>query len=496
MNTTGTAEHTPVIQQYLRFKADYPDQLLFFRMGDFYELFYEDARRIARLLDITLTSRGQSAGKPVPMAGVPCHAAGNYFARLIRMGESVVICDQVGDPVPGKGLVERRITRILTPGTVTDDVMLEERADNLLVAIHQDAGKAGLSVLDISGGRLTVLELTGADALRNELYRLQPAEVLISDTSPCIGTLEADYKLTLRPAWHFHADTATVLIKQQFGVSNLAGFGCEEMRHAIAATGALLQYTRETQGSTLPHIRSLRVETPTDGILLDSISRRNLELDISISGKPEHTLFHVLDTTMTAMGGRLLRRWLHRPLRDRQTLRLRHAAVAALIDNRNFIEFLEPLRAIGDMERILARVALRTARPGDLVQLRNALNELPVMKRLIKKIDTPLLKQLNDEITSLPGVQELLTKALVDTPPQTLRDGGVIARGYDAEFDQLLQLCEHAGDFLLELESRERDRTGLSTLRVGYNRVHGYYIEISRNPERGGGLLIIPADRP
>jgi DNA mismatch repair protein MutS len=480
-NFTDSLEHTPVIQQYLGFKTQYPDKLLFFRMGDFYELFYEDARRIARLLDIALTSRGQSAGQPVPMAGVPYHAVETYLARLIRMGESVVICEQVGDPMPGKGPVERRVMRVLTPGTVTDDVMLDERRDNLLLALHAEGLRTGLAALDISGGRMLIMELDDQDALDTELARLQPAEVLISEDRSRQKTLRTGIRLTPRPSWNFHTDTATRLIKEQFGVSNLAGLGCEHLPLAIAAAGCLLQYARDTQCSTLPHIQSLRVETPADCIVMDSICRRNLELDTSIYGKREHALLHVLDTTATAMGGRLLRRWLHRPLRDRPALQLRHAAVAALIHNRNFIAFLEPLRAIGDMERILARIALRSARPRDLLQLRNALTLLPALSKLLAAIDTPRLRQILEDLHCLPELRELLARALVETPPLTLRDGGVIARDYDAELDELLRLSEDAGAFLVNLETRERERTGLSTLNVGYNRVHGYYIEISRN---------------
>ncbi|MGH8120935.1 MAG: DNA mismatch repair protein MutS [Gammaproteobacteria bacterium] len=482
-------EHTPVIQQYLGFKSQFPDRLLFFRMGDFYELFYEDARRIARLLDIALTARGQSAGQPVPMAGVPYHAVESYLARLVRMGESVVICEQVGDPLPGKGPVERRVVRILTPGTVTDEVMLEERRDTLLMALHADGPRTGLAVLDISGGRMSVMELENPESLNTELARLQPAEILVSEDDSRQLSLQAGAPITVRPAWHFHADTAACLVKEQFGVPDLAACGCEHMPIAIAAAGCLLQYTRDTQCATLPHVQSLRVEAPSDCIILDSISRRNLELDTAISGKKEHTLLNVLDTTATAMGGRLLRRWLLRPVRDHHTLQLRHAAVSALVHNRNFIAFLEPLRAVGDLERVLARVALRSARPRDLLQLRNALAVLPELNELLAAIDSPRLQQLRCDITCLPELRELLARALVNTPPQTIRDGGVIARGYDEELDQLLQLCADAGAFLLELEAQERKRTGLSTLKVGYNRVHGYYIETSRTQG-----LAVPGD--
>ena len=475
-------EHTPVIQQYLGFKARHPDQLLFFRMGDFYELFYDDARRIARLLDIALTSRGQSAGEPVPMAGVPYHAAETYLARLMRMGESVVICEQVGEPVPGKGPVERKVSRILTPGTVTDDIMLDERRDNLLMALHADGPRTGLAVLDCSGGRMLVMELDNQDALATEVARLQPAEVLTCDDDKAWPeVLDTKARFTSRPAWHFDTDTAVRLLKEQFGGADLAGFGCAHMPLALAAAGCLLQYTRDTQCATLPHIQSLRVEIPSDCIILDSISRRNLELDTAISGKHEHTLMNVFDTTVTAMGARLLRRWLHRPIRDQRILHQRHAAVEALLDDRRFIAFLDPLHAVGDLERILARIALRSARPRDLLQLRRALTVLPEITALLAAVDAPRLQQMLADISTMPELREVLERALTESPPLTLRDGGVIACGYDAELDELRQLSADAGAFLVKLEAKERERTGLSTLKVGYNRVHGYYLEVSRN---------------
>jgi len=475
------SEHTPVIQQYLGFKSQHPDRLLFFRMGDFYELFFDDARKAARLLNIALTSRGQSAGEPIPMAGVPYHAAETYLARLIRMGESVVICEQIGDPVPGKGPVDRKIVRIMTPGTVTEDGMLDERKDNLLVAIHAKGEQSGLAILDISCGRLQVMELDDQEALISELERLKPAEILISETSSLSKELLKSYNLTRRPDWDFHADAAVSLIHQQFGVNNLSGFGCEHMTLAIAATGCLLQYTRETQCSSLPHIQALRVEMQGESIILDANSRRNLELDTSITGNKDHSLLRVIDNTSTIMGGRMLRRWINRPIRNHEILRLRQAAVESLITNRNFISFHEPLRTIADMERILARIALKSARPRDLIQLRNALGILPAIKLLLSKIDTPLLQAINIRIHDFTETHTLLERALLNEPPLTVRDGGVIACGYDQELDTLRALSTDASDYLLDLENRERQRSGLSTLKVGYNRVHGYYIEISRN---------------
>jgi len=481
LNTRQNSEHTPVIQQYLGFKSQHPDKLLFFRMGDFYELFYDDARKAARLLDITLTSRGQSAGEPIPMAGVPFHAAESYLARLIRMGESVVICEQTGDPIPGKGPVERKIVRIMTPGTVTEDGMLDERQDNLLIAIHTEGKSYGLAVLDISCGRMLIMELDDQESLISELERLKPAEILISESSRLDKIFLKTFKITSYPDWGFHLDTAVSLIQQQFAVNNLSGLGCEHMSLAVAATGCLLHYTRETQGSDLPHIHSLRVELREDSIILDANSRRNLELDTSISGNKDHSLLRVIDSTSTVMGGRKLRRWINRPIRDRQILHLRQAAVESLIENRNFIAFHDPLRAIADMERILARIALKSARPRDLIQLRNALGILPGIKLLLSNIDTPLLQEINSRIHDFTETHTLLNQALVNEPPVTIRDGGVIAKDYDKSLDELRVLSTNAGDYLLDLENRERRRSGLSTLKVGYNRVHGYYIEISRN---------------
>ena len=480
IETKHHSEHTPVIKQYLGFKSRFPDKLLFFRMGDFYELFFDDARKVSRLLDIALTTRGQSAGQPVPMAGVPYHAAENYLARLIRLGESVVICEQIGDPLTSKGPVERKVIRVLTPGTVTDEGMLDDKSDNLLVAIYTLDNKFGLSALDISSGRLINMELDQVSALLDELQRIKPAEILISEENTLKKDLEIRFRITPRPEWQFEFDAAETMIKKQLNVASLEGFGCEHLHAAIPATGCLLQYIRETQCVHLPHISSLRIESRDECIILDSISRKNLEIDTGISGNNDHCLFRVIDTTSTAMGGRMLRRWLHRPVRDRKTLRLRYAAVDALLTNRGFIEFHDSLRSICDIERILARIALKSAKPGDLVQLRNSLAIIPVLKSTLHKFDSPLLQQIDTNIDDLSGTCNLLQAALVESPPHTTRDGGVIARGYDEELDQLRELSENASDFLIKLEHKEQRRSGISGLKVGFNRVHGYYIEVSR----------------
>ena len=468
------------MQQYLGIKSKYPDSLLFFRMGDFYELFYDDARKAARLLDITLTARGKSAGEPIPMAGVPFHAVDAYLAKLIRSGESAVICEQIGDPATCKGPVERQVTRIITPGTVTDELLLDERIDNLLVAIKEANNQFGLALLDISSGRFIVMELDSREALSSEIERLRPAEILISEDTALSDLGSSKQTVTMRPTWHFAYETAVTLLKQQFNVEDLAGFGCEEMTNAICAAGCLLQYAEETQRSTLPHVQSLHVENVQNTVMLDTISRRNLELDTDLSGSKDHCLLKILDTTSTAMGSRLLSRWLRQPISHRKTLQLRHAAIAALISNRAFIQFHDLLRAISDMERIVSRIALRSAKPRDLVQLRQSLMQLPMLEKQLSNIDSPLLQSLERQVHCLPELLQLLIKAIVDNPPATVRDGGAIADGYDKTLDSLRQLNQNAGEFLLDLERRERERTGISTLKVGYNRVHGYYIEVSR----------------
>lgn len=468
------------MRQYLGFKSQHPDKLLFFRMGDFYEFFYEDAKKAARLLDISLTSRGKSAGEPIPMAGVPYHAAESYLAKLLKLGESVVICEQVGDPATSKGLVDREISRIITPGTVTDEALMDQAADNLLSAISENDGKFGLATIDICSGRFVLMQLENQEMLNSELERLRPAELLISEDSALKHKVKCQRNVTTRPDWHFDKESAVELLKNQFKVRELSGFGCEEMPLAISAAGCLLQYAEETQRSALQHLQAICVEHQQDSIVLDAVSRRNLELETDNEGSGKHSLLSVLKTTSTAMGGRLLSRWLHRPIRDLATLGLRHNAVASLIHNRQFIHFHDSLRSIGDMERILARISLKSARPRDLVQLRDTLSVLPNLEKILANIDSPLLQKLGHHVHGFPDIVDLLSDAISDSPPLTVRDGGVIAENYHAELDELRQLSTEAGQFLLDLESREKKRTGIATLKVGYNRIHGYYIEISR----------------
>lgn len=475
----SSASHTPLMQQYLGIKAEYPDTLVFFRMGDFYELFYADAERAAELLDITLTARGHSAGQPIPMAGVPYHAAEAYLARLVDCGESVAICEQIGDPTTAKGPVERQVVRIVTPGTLTDDGLLEERRDNLLCALHCQQGQYGLAALELSSGRFSLCELTTTAEVSAELARLRPAELLLAEaaSAPELAWMQP---LVRRPSWHFAADTAVELLTRQFGTQDLAGFGCAGLSLGIAAAGAVLQYVQDTQRSLLPHITGLSVEHPADAIVLDSHTRRNLEIEQSLTGDTRRCLLGVLDGTVTPMGGRCLRRWLNRPLRDQTALRERHQAIEQLLAREADHALQQTLRGIGDTERILSRVALRSARPRDLVALRTALARLPAVADSLAAQDSPLLARLAAQLGTYPQTLAWLQRALVEQPPAMVRDGGTIAKGYDEELDNLRDIAENADEFLLNLERQEREQTGISNLKVAFNRVHGYYIEISR----------------
>lgn len=473
-------DHTPMMQQYLRIKADYPNTLLLYRMGDFYELFYDDAQKAARLLDITLTARGQSAGKPIPMAGVPFHSAESYIAKLIRKGLSVAICEQMGEPKAGAGPVPRQVVRILTPGTVSDAAFLNDNQDNLLLALHAKEACYGLAALDISGGRFHLLEVNGEEALSGELARLKPAELLISDDWDHAILREYQNHIRCRAPWEFDYETSVRLLREQMETYDLSGFGCQDMSAALCAAGCLLQYAKETQRAAMPHIRTIHVERREDSLILDAASRRNLELVANLSGGEENTLAFVLDHTRTAMGSRLFKRWLNRPLRDRGMLSERQESINQLLANHAYSQLQKTLHGMADLERILARIALKTARPRDLIALRSTLALLPELQRQLQSFHSSRLQQLKDSIGEFPELHDLLSRAIIDNPPVTIRDGGVIARGYDAELDELLAISENAGDYLIQLEEQEKKRTGLSTLKVGYNRVHGYYIEISR----------------
>ena len=472
------SSHTPMMQQYLAIKRAHPAELLFYRMGDFYELFYEDAKEASLLLDITLTSRGKSAGEAIPMAGVPYHAAEGYLARLVKAGRSVAIAEQTGDPATSKGPVDREVVRIVTPGTLTEESLLDARHDALILAIAPGKGGYGLAWLDVSSGRFLVAELEDEITLDAELARLAPAEILIPESS----TFAQDTwpgAIRRQPDWVFDETNAREDLQRQFQTHNLEGFGCADMDLAITAAGALLNYVKDTQRGELPHIRAIHPESQADAVILDAATRRNLEIDSTLSGGEEHTLFAVYDSTITAMGARHLRRWLHRPINDRPVIEHRLDAVQLLVENYHFEPVRETLKEIADLERILSRVALGSARPRDLSRLGTSLGQLPLIRGRLPG-GSDLLDKLAEAMPDYDELTELLDKAIVDNPPVLIRDGGVIADGYDTELDELRSISENAGGYLLDLEQRERTATGLSTLKVGYNRVHGYYIEISR----------------
>ncbi len=469
-----------MMQQYLRIKAEYPDMLVFYRMGDFYELFYDDAKQAAQLLGITLTKRGKSAGQPIPMAGIPYHAAEGYLAKLIKQGQSIAICEQVGDPATSKGPVERKVMRVVTPGTVTDEALLEDHRDNLLAALYESSSNFGLATLDLTSGRFTIQQLPDIEGLAGELERIHPAELLIAEENDLPAQITSRAEVTRRPIWHFDSDTAQRLLTQQFGTRDLGGFGCDDQPLALCAAGCLLQYVADTQQSALPHIRGLTTERRDDAIIIDAATRQNLELDHSLSSQPQHTLAGILDRTATAMGSRMLRRWINRPLRNIQTVRARHAAIGELLQQQAFPALQDELRGLGDIERILARIALKSARPRDLAVLRDSLACLPALQSQLASVDSPLLTTLAQVADTHPGTVDLLSRAIIENPPVLIRDGGVLAEGYDTQLDELRALSQNADQFLLDLESRERERTGIANLKVSYNRVHGYYIEISR----------------
>jgi len=481
MAKPSAPSHTPMMHQYLKIKREHPEVLLFYRMGDFYELFFDDAKRASTLLDITLTQRGQSAGKPIPMAGIPYHSAEGYLARLVTAGESVAICEQIGDPATSKGPVERKVVRIITPGTLYDEALLDARRDNLLVALAPCGERIGLAWLELSSGRFSLLEVDNDSEMLAELTRLDPAELLVPESQALPPSLAERRGLRRQSDWLFDSESATRVLCDQFGVQDLRGFGCGHLAAAIIAAGVLVDYARDTQRSALPHVTSLGVENRDDAVVIDAASRRNLEIDINLGGTADNTLASVLDTTTTAMGSRLLKRWLNRPLRDRSLVQGRQAAVALLLDREGFEPLREQLKSIGDVERILARVALRSARPRDLARLRDALVALPTLKTELATFDTgTALDDLKHHIRPYPETSDTLNRALQDNPPVVIRDGGVIRDGFDSELDEYRGLAEHAGDYLIKLETRERERTGLAGLKVGYNRVHGYFIEIPR----------------
>ncbi|WP_334013247.1 DNA mismatch repair protein MutS [Alteromonas sp. S167] len=468
-----------MMRQYLTIKAQHPNILLFYRMGDFYELFYDDAKKAAELLDISLTARGKSGGEPIPMAGVPYHAVESYLSRLVKMGESVAICEQVGDPATSKGPVERAVQRIVTPGTVTDEALLEERRDNILAAVCGHSMHYGLATLDVTSGRFVIFESDSDEGLLAEIQRVNPAELLYPEGFESLPLIEKRKGLRRRPEWEFDIDTANEQLNAQFETKTLDGFGIKWVTKGLGAAGCVLQYVKDTQRTALPHIRRIQTEQQDSRVQLDAATRRNLELTHNLSGGQENTLFSVMDTTTTAMGSRMLQRIIHSPLTDQHELHSRLDAVETFI-NDDPEDIRGALKHIGDIERIMARLALRSARPRDFARLKNAFNALPELQDALGRFDTGQVRSISETIGTYPELQTLLNEAIIDNPPVVIRDGGVIAEGYNAELDELRKLSQGATDYLDAMEQRERERTGISTLKVGYNKVHGFFIEISR----------------
>lgn len=475
---TNLDQHTPMMQQYLRLKAENPEILLFYRMGDFYELFYDDAKKAASLLDISLTKRGQSAGQPIPMAGIPYHSIEGYLAKLVQLGESVAICEQVGDPATAKGPVERQIVRIVTPGTISDEALLPERQDNLIAAVYQLKEKFGLATLDMTSGRFQLSEPESKESLQAELQRIQPVELLYSEDFEDRYLIENAKGLRRRPIWEFELKTAIEQLNRQFGTQDLRGFGVDKAELGLCAAGCLLQYARETQRTALPHIQSISLLQHSDNIQLDAATRRNLELTQNLAGGIEHTLASVLDKCVTPMGSRLLKRWIHQPIRNREKLVQRQQTISQILQQDLTVSLQQHLHQVGDMERILARVALRSARPRDLTRLRSALEQLPAIQNYLTQYNTPQLIAFSQQIADFSQQLVLLQTAIIDNPPLLIRDGGVIAEGFNAELDEWRALSDGATRYLDELEQRERENTGIENLKIGFNAVHGYYIQI------------------
>ena len=493
----ATDKHTPMMQQYLRIKADHPDTLLFYRMGDFYEVFFDDAIKASRLIGLTLTQRGNSGGVPIKMAGIPYHSVDQYLAKLIKLGESIAICEQIGDPASSKGPVERKVMRVITPGTLTESDLLPAKSERPLlaisIAVHRKQFTLGFAWLSLSSGAIKCLELVSTEKqfshlLVQECERIAAAEILITAdvNQPAIADALAGMsgfpaKITTLPAWHFDTDQARKALHEQLAVASLSGFGAEHATVAIAAAGALLRYTQATQGKSLRHINSLVLESEHEFIGLDAVTRRNLELTETIRGQESPTLFSLLDHCRTSMGSRLLRRWLHHASRNRQQAVARHQAISTLLANDCCNELMTTLADIPDIERITTRIALLSARPRDLAGLRDGLQQLPALRLQLTRCtpETALLEQLQAALSTPGECLHLLSGAIMAQPATMVRDGGVIAAGFDAELDELRGLSENAGQFLIDLETRERASTGIANLRVEYNRVHGFYIEVT-----------------
>lgn len=491
-----------MMRQYLRIKADYPDTLVLYRMGDFYELFYSDAEVASQLLNITLTQRGKSNGEPIPMAGVPFHSIDQYLAKLVKLGKSVAIAEQIGDPATSKGPVERKVVRVVTPGTLVEDSLLDERCDNTLVALYQHQGRYAIASLEMSLGYFEAQQLDSVEQLESELQRIQPAELLIAESTAAIGnaaatgngaaaeseptSLDALQQLHFSlepkvvPSWYFNFEVANDLLCRQFQTRDLVAYGCQDFPLAVSAAGALLQYAKDMQYLALPHINNLKITQKSDFLIIDAASRQNLEIETNLSGGTEFTLVALMDKCANPMGARLLRRWLHGPITDQRLIAQRQISVGELVDTLDQHAIYDLLRRCGDIERILTRIALNSARPRDLVRLRIALHCLPELKTLLLQAQSELLVDLDKDLGPFAAATTLLNTAILEEPAAVIREGGVIKPGFDSEFDELQALSKNSGDFLLQLEKRERDQTGIGTLKVKYNRVHGFYIEVSK----------------
>lgn len=470
-----------MMQQYLRIKADYPDTLVLYRMGDFYEVFYGDAELASRLLDITLTQRGKSNGEPIPMAGVPYHSVDQYLAKLVKLGKSVAIAEQIGDPATSKGPVDRKVVRVVTPGTLIEDSLLDERRDNILAAVYQRDGTYAIATLELSLGHFKAQQLDSVEAVQAELQRIAPAEVLLAEQTPALSENDLLFKSTQTiPNWYFDFDVANELLCRQFSTKNLVAYGCQDFPVAVSAAGALLQYIKDMQYDAMPHINDFSISQKSDYLIIDAASRQNLEIETNLSGGREFTLVALMDQCANPMGARLLRRWLHGPITNRDTIALRQLGVDELIHTLNQTKLHDLLRKSGDIERILTRIALNSARPRDLVRLRQALHCLPSISQVLNEAQAELLQALASALGPFDNARQLLDSAILDEPAAVIRDGGVIRPEFDGEFQELHTLSKNSGEFLVELEQREREQTGINTLKVKYNRVHGFYIEISK----------------
>lgn len=468
-----------MMQQYLRIKAEYPDMLLFYRMGDFFELFFEDARKAAKLLDLTLTSRNKNSADEIPMAGVPVHATEGYLAKLLKQGESVAICDQIGDPAASKGLVERKVTRVITPGTVTEEELLNKQKDNFLLAICVANSEYGLAYLDLSSGKFLLQTCNSNHELHDELARIQPAEILLAeDTVLAVGD---KYATKTIPVWHFEFGSSVSALCKQLGTKDLSGYGCDDYPLAISAAGAVLQYVKDTQKTQLPHIDGLQVCQQNEFIKIDSVTRKNLEIEYSSQGDSKHSLIHVLDHTACAMGSRCLRSWLNQPTRNTQILLQRHAAISEYLNLNSYKDTHDLLNEVKDIERIRSRIALQTAQPRDLDALRSSLQRIPDIQKHLSIYKSDLLVESENMLKGYEHLTNKLEQALFEDLPLLIRDGGVIKSSYDDELDELRSISTNANQFLIDLEQQEKSATNIANLKVSYNRVHGYYIEIPRS---------------